>query len=591
MEQETLDNSPAQFLTNLLTIQCLLLQANEGAILRLSSDKKVEVLTLYSPSNGKPAWIVQSVESITKALSTDNVIVTPHASLNILTIRLNMNDLNQAVAVFLVETGDRKALETKCRTLQLAMRLVNLTETRISQHGKPGDLRRFQQAMETLSTINNQYQFTQIAMAFCNEVASQWQCERASIGFLKDRYIHLRAMSHTEDFSRKMEIVQNIESAMEECLDQDVEVLSPAPEGAAYISRAADELSKRYNSLTVLSLPLRRNGKVFAIVTLERPANRIFNHEEIETLRLTCELCSARLADLYEHGRWFGATMAIKARDYMAKIAGPKQTTAKFTVIICAGIILFLIFAKGQFRVETPFALEATFQQVIPSPFDGYIKEVDVEVNEPVEANKTVMAILDTAELRLQLAAAKAENARYLKQSTAALQDRKIAEAYIARANADKMTAEIDLLNYQLSRADIVSPISGIVTKGDLKRQIGAPVKTGDVLFEVSPLESLRAELLVPEDDIYDIQPGQEGQMATASFPGKRIKFLVEHINPVAEVVNQRNVFKVRVNLQESYTWLRPGMEGVARVSIGKRRYAWIWTRKIVNWARMKLWI
>src|SRR3990172_2091839 len=552
MEQETLDNSPAQFLTNLLTIQCLLLQANEGAILRLSSDKKVEVLTLYSPSNGKPAWIVQSVESITKALSTDNVIVTPHASLNILTIRLNMNDLNQAVAVFLVETGDRKALETKCRTLQLAMRLVNLTETRISQHGKSGDLRRFQQAMETLSTINNQDQFTQIAMAFCNEVASQWQCERASIGFLKDRYIHLRAMSHTEDFSRKMEIVQNIESAMEECLDQDVEVLSPAPEG---------------------------------------PANRIFNHEEIETLRLTCELCSARLADLYEHGRWFGATMAIKARDYMAKIAGPKQTTAKFTVIICAGIILFLIFAKGQFRVETPFALEATFKQVIPSPFDGYIKEVDVEVNEPVEANKTVMAILDTAELRLQLAAAKAENARYLKQSTAALQDRKIAEAYIARANADKMTAEIDLLNYQLSRADIVSPISGIVTKGDLKRQIGAPVKTGDVLFEVSPLESLRAELLVPEDDIYDIQPGQEGQMATASFPGKRIKFLVEHINPVAEVVNQRNVFKVRVNLQESYTWLRPGMEGVARVSIGKRRYAWIWTRKIVNWARMKLWI
>src|SRR3990170_2679041 len=96
MEQETLDNSPAQFLTNLLTIQCLLLQANEGAILRLSSDKKVEVLTLYSPSNGKPAWIVQSVESITKALSTDNVIVTPHASLNILTIRLNMNDLNKA---------------------------------------------------------------------------------------------------------------------------------------------------------------------------------------------------------------------------------------------------------------------------------------------------------------------------------------------------------------------------------------------------------------------------------------------------------------------------------------------------------------
>ena len=62
--------------------------------------------------------------------------------------------------------------------------------------------------------------FTSAAMAFCNEVASQWQCERVSIGFLKERYVQLKAMSHTESFNRKMQVVQDIESAMEECLDQ-----------------------------------------------------------------------------------------------------------------------------------------------------------------------------------------------------------------------------------------------------------------------------------------------------------------------------------------------------------------------------------
>jgi hypothetical protein len=32
-------------------------------------------------------------------------------------------------------------------------------------------------------------------------------------------------------------------------------------------------------------------------------------------------------------------------------------------------------------------------------------------------------------------------------------------------------------------------------------------------------------------------------------------------------------------------------MEGLAKVDIGQRAYGWIWTRKLVNWVRMKLWI
>jgi hypothetical protein len=126
-------------------------------------------------------------------------------------------------------------------------------------------------------------------------------------------------------------------------------------------------------------------------------------------------------------------------------------------------------------------------------------------------------------------------------------------------------------------------------------------VKTGDVLFEVTPLESLRAELLVPEDQIFDIAVDQEGYLASVSYPGERIKFIVERINPMAEVVSNRNVFKVRVQLLSEdpsfedplaeHPWMRPGMEGVAKISIGKRRYVWIWTRRIVNWLRMKIWL
>jgi multidrug resistance efflux pump len=235
--------------------------------------------------------------------------------------------------------------------------------------------------------------------------------------------------------------------------------------------------------------------------------------------------------------------------------------------------------------------LEAVSQHRITAPFDGYIKDVLVEVGDPVIAGQTPLAELDTAELRLQLASTKAEQAGYLKQVDAAMRDGAIAEAQIARANADKAQALIDLYAYRIEQATIRAPLTGTLVTGDLKRQIGAPVETGTVLFEIAPLDSLRAELHVPEDAISEVTPGRQGRLATASFPAQRLRFVVERVNPAAEVVNNRNVFKVRVRLLETRPWMRPGMEGVAKITIEKRRYAWIWSRKVINWIRMKLWI
>jgi hypothetical protein len=65
----------------------------------------------------------------------------------------------------------------------------------------------------------------------------------------------------------------------------------------------------------------------------------------------------------------------------------------------------------------------------------------------------------------------------------------------------------------------------------------------------------------------------------------------VERVEPVARLVGERNVFKVRVVLDERPEWMRPGMEGVARIDAGRKPLAIIWTRRLVNWVRMTLWI
>jgi len=598
------NGSLSRFLSGLLAAESRLGPAEGGAILRNGEGDRVDVLALCPELAGEgtpPAWLSQAAVLAHESMRTSRTVTGGWSEPSgergrlarryIIAVPLTLADVPATVAAFLVHASDELSLRPIRERLELGLSLLTLSESRQALQKKELDLRRLRKAMDTLAAVNRHRRFGSTAMALCNEVASQWQCDRVSLGLLAGRYVRVKAISHSESFSRKMQLVQDLESVMEECLDQDCEVIHPASEDSAYIGRAAAELSQRHGPLAVASLPIREGEKVWGVLTLERPVDRPFTAEEVEAVRLALELCTTRLVALRQQDRWFGAKLAGGLRSVLALLVGSRYTWAKMLTILVVAALAFLIFAKGNYRAKASFVLEGIERQVVPAPFDGFIKTVGVEVGDSVEAHETALAELDTAELRLRLAEAKAEKAGYLKQMDAAMRDSETAQAQIAEANAEKAQAQVDLFEYMIGQARLASPLSGIVVEGDLKRQIGAPVKTGDLLFEVTPLASLRAVLHVPEDQITDVQVGQRGSLATASYPAQRIEFEVERINPIAEVVKQDNVFKVRVRLLEIHPWMRPGMEGVAKIDIDQRPYAWIWTRKIINWVRMKLWL
>jgi len=779
------DGPPEQFLVNLLAVQCHLAAANGGAILRINVNQQVEILAVYpqpAPGSTAPVWLAQSAELAPSVIADGKTAVRPMhaagdlygqpAAQHVVLLPLRGGSGVLGLATFLVASNDSRVLAAAQQRLELTVSLLSLYEMRLTLQQRQGDLRRLRLAMETTAAVNEQHRAKGAAMALCNEVASRWNCERVGLGFLKGRYVHLKALSHTEKFSRKMKLVQDIESAMEETLDQDVEVLCPTPQGATFVNRAAMELAKKHGPSAVLNMPLRRDNEVSAVLSLERAADEPFALEEVESLRLACDLATPRLVSLHEHDRWFGARAAGAVRKGLATLVGPKHTWIKVAGIAVCAAIIFLVFARGQFRAEASFVLESTKQQVVPAPFEGYlryayVKSGDVVIGAPdgtpswlltdqsvvdwfglleaihteslagrpspgkriwaglsdetrklildalqspppaserppgdpakgelegsqpapadsngqaappalldelddktkqavldelnallgrkgfcdleawqglkpsqrqmrllrareakvlegpriVELNRsllvsaytgkvrpgpTVLAELETAELRLELASAEAERLGYLKQVNAAMRptEDKRAEAQIAQARADQVTAKIRLLEHRIEQAVLVSPIDGYVVSGDLERQLGAPVKTGDVLFEIASLAHLRAELSVPEDLIADVLAAYqkaktnglelEGELATTAQPDERIPFTVSRINPVANVEEQSNVFKVRATMFGRPEVLRPGMEGVAKINIEKRSYGFIWTRKLVNWVRMKLWL
>jgi len=610
------DGPPEQFLVNLLAVQCHIASADGGAILRPAGEAaRVEILAVFPPvqeGSAAPVWLAQAAEwagaaissgaTAVRALPAPDDLYGQPARQHLVMVPLRGGGAVRGLAAFVFSGADPEVLAAGRERLELTVSLLSLYEMRLTLHRRQFDLRRVRMAMETVSAVNEQQKFAGAGMAMCNEIATRWQCQRVGIGFLKGRYVQLAAMSHTEKFSRKMRLIQDIEAAMEECLDQNVEVVHPGHPQASYVSRMAAELAKRHGPGCLVSLPLRRKDEALGVLTAERAADQPFDLEELEALRLACDMCTPRLAGLHEQDRWFGVKAAVATEKALASLVGPRHTWAKAVAVVGFLALLFAFLAKGDYQADAPFVLEDTRLQVVPAPFEGFLKEVSVGFGQKVGKGEA-MASLDSSELRLDLARAKAEKIGYDKQAIAAGQaavatrdGSKRAEADIARANADRVGEQIKLLEYRIAQANILAPIAGSVVTGDLERQIGAPVKTGQVLFEIAPLESLRAQLKVPEDRIADVQVGQEGELAAVGHPEQRIRFVVERINPVAEVINQRNVFKVRAELKGlelagKHAWLLPGMEGVAKINIGRRSYAWLWTHRLTDWLRMKLWL
>ena len=607
------DGPPEQFLVNLLAVQCHLAGAESGAILRTGAKGQPEVLALYPPlaqGAALPAWAAQAAEAVGEVVNSAATTVRPvhaaedmygqEAKLQILMVPLRGGQGVRGVAAFLAVNRGRAALEASRERLEITTSLLSLYEMRLTLQQRQGDFQRLRTAMEVLSAVNEHNRIAGAGMSACNEIAARWQADRVSLGFLKGRYVNLRATSHTEKFSRKMKLVQDIEAAMEECLDQDVEVIFPSAQEATYVSRAAGELSRQHGPSTIVSLPLRRAAQVAGVLTVERPGERPFTLDEIESLRLTCELATARLVGLNESDRWAGARAVAAARQGLSSMLGPKHTWLKVAAIVVFVLLGFLVFAKGQYRVESPFTIQAVERRLVSAPFDGLLAAVKLRPGDPVKAGD-VLAEMDTQELRLELSSKQHERAATTAEANAYRAEDKRAEESKARAQLRGIEADLALIQHKLDQSTLRAPMDGVLLKGDLVQQIGAPVQTGNVLFEVGPLQQLRAELQVGEDQIGDVvaalrRAGRAGgQMATEAQPDKKIEFTVEQIVPVAEVKDQRNVFRVRVRLDgvdlaDRHAWLLPGAEGVAKIDIERRRYAWIWTRELVNWVRMRLW-
>jgi biotin carboxyl carrier protein len=495
----------------------------------------------------------------------------------------------KCVAVFLLVSATEQQAKDILVRLRLMVHLPDIYQSGRALRQARNDVQKFTGALDLMILVNAEHRFLAAALTTCNELTTRFHCDRISLGWLENKYVRIKAISRTEKFERKANVVNALELLMEEALEQNEEIVYPEPEDCRYIGRDHESFARGQGVDNVCSIPLRMDNEPVAVFTCERNGEA-FTESELSQLRVCADQVARRLDDLHRLDRWFGGRWTAWTKDKLQQLVGVEHTWAKTVALIVLVALLVLCFGKANYRVEAPFVLHSDDVMYLPAPFQGYIERVDVRVGDLVEKGDRLLTF-DTRDLIFQKTALLADQSRYRREMEKARAENALADMRVAEAQLQQTTANLALTRHRLEQATVEAPFTGVIVEGDLREQLGAPVDQGETLFKVAELKNLYIELAVPERDVHELLETGGGEVAFASQPELKFAIGIERIEPVADVREEGNVFVVRANFSvENEDWYRPGMTGIGKLDVGKRRLIWIFTHETIDFLRMFLW-
>jgi multidrug efflux pump subunit AcrA (membrane-fusion protein) len=513
-----------------------------------------------------------------------------------------------AVSAVIARCLDLERAQQRLVSMQLVAGYFDLYTLRRTAEQSRVIAQSHQHVLQLVTAVSTAEGFQAAANNFCNELALRTGAMRVSLGWLKGNYVKVKALSHTENFDKRQELIVQLERAMEECLDQD-EMVQFDPEGkqcTQNVTRSAESLSKAQGNNIVLSLPLRRQAEQVGVVTLEFPLDQRLSPQAASGLAVAVELLAPQLYDRYQNDRWLITKAGISTRELYKKAIGPKYWLAKTLIAVGLSLVAFVFLYRPMYHVTAPFQFVAEQRRLIAVPFDG--AEIDEVFVRPggesgrVKAGQ-VLLTFRTDDLELERAKAEARADALRREAEAYYADpSKIAEYRSTLAREREARVQAEHYAQQIKKATIVAPFDGEILKGDWIDKKGSVVKQGEVLFEIAKRGELRVELNVAERDVQFLRDDgtQRGFLATSSLPTERFPFVIDRIVPEPNAVSGDNVFHVYGRLDRSSPdwpsdlksdagWL-PGMQGEAKIEDQPRSLAWQWTHRLTEWVRLKTW-
>jgi multidrug efflux pump subunit AcrA (membrane-fusion protein) len=253
--------------------------------------------------------------------------------------------------------------------------------------------------------------------------------------------------------------------------------------------------------------------------------------------------------------------------------------------------LLWFIFGTGVYNLTVPCTVAPRQLRHVSAPNDGVLVATSVIAGDTVRRGD-VLAELDRRELEQERAVLRARLAVLEHEQDRARAEESPVEVQLALAQATLTRAQLDIVESKIRRAVIRAPIDGVIVAGDLRPRIGGVLAQGDPMFAVAPHEGWTVELEVPEADADELTDGLTGGFSPYARPEQAQALRINRVRPTAEVPNDKNVFIAEADVDHlPFTWMRPGMEGTAKIHVGERPIWWLVLHRGIDFVRLHLWL
>ena len=413
-------------------------------------------------------------------------------------------------------------------------------------------------------------------------------CTRVALGRASGDGVTLQAVSEVGELEARSARAKSVQRAMHEALQAGATLCSPV--GAADATPPMQrELIEAGGLSGVCCVPLAKGLRSPLVFCFE------FAHGDRPpaAARAVCEEAARVVTPLLELRRELGrpwwrrfAALCSEGARHLLSAQGRGRRLA-----LAAGGLLFawLALGQGEYRVSAPAALEGAVQRALVAPFDGYVVAAEKRAGQEV-SQSDLLARLDDRELLGERRRLRAEEAEFAEQHRQAVATLDHGKAKVLDAQLEQTRARLALVQDRLARTALRAPLDGLVISGDWSRSLGVPISRGDLMFQIAPLDAYRVAIRVSDRDIAGFAAGQRGTLTLAALPRRPVGFEVTDISSLAPQEAAEPTFRVEARLIDRLPELRPGMQGVAKVTLGERRRWWIWTHTLTDWLHLQLW-
>lgn len=587
-------NTSEDLATAWLALQCSMVAGAARGIVLVQSGAGLKLLSAWPEAGDQPADLRQAAEM---AMAEKRAVargaapgsdVRPSVAFPIL-----LDETVVAVIALAVEIAQpalaKDELRGAIRQLQWGSAWLrdHLRGERASSSG--AQLDRSRATLDLIASVLDHQRFGPAATAAATELAIRFDCARVSIGFTRRGSTRVAAISHTAQFGRQMSLVRGIGAAMDEAIDQRCSILFPVGADEPVATHAHGELARQQHDGQVLTVPMFVADAFVGAITFERARGYPFSAELVQLLDVITTAIGPILEEKRLNDRWLVTKAAESFSLQVKRLLGAGHIGRKLALAGLLAAVAFGGLATDTYRVNANAQVEGSVRRAVVSSYDGYIQTANFRAGDLVKAGDA-LATLEDRELALERLRWSTQRQQYNFEYDKALASRQPATINVIKSQIEQADAQLRLIDEQIARTRLVAPFDGLVVAGDLSQRIGGSVSRGELLFEIAPLTDYRVIMQVDERQIADVRAGQSGEVVFASLPEERFELIVDKITPVAQAREGKNLFQVEGSLGQISPRLRPGMIGVAKISVDERQLVAIWMRPVIEWLRLASW-